>query len=207
MPSAHWQTKPSEAIVAFEKRHPNPEAGALLLWAYSSADALHYLADLDAAYETSRSVPGGHPPDIVDVAHVRWAAGTCITALDLCAAGLARAFGGHPGPKEFDLGDFSRTPPSKATTTVINAIPPPAFRWIHAVLADSAFVEMKAARDTLTHRRLPRHLYASLGSTASDPRLDLQVGTQRIPARRLIEDARDLATRHLGNLLTLLAVP
>lgn len=204
MPSAQWQTDPSAAIAAFEKRHPDPEAGALLLWAFSSVDALHYLVDLDAEYETSRSVPGGHSPDVVDIAHARWATGTCITALDLCTAGLARALGRHQGPRELDLGDFARVRPSEAMAVVIRVMPRPALDWIQAVLGDAVYAEMKAARDALTHRRVPRHLYASLGSAAPDPRLDLQVDTHRIPVPRLIQDARALATGHLDNLLTLL---
>jgi hypothetical protein len=200
MPPVSWPTDPSSAVVAFEKLHSDSEAGALLPWACSSVEALDYLADFDAAYEASRIVPGGHPAHVVDVAHARWATSTCITALDLGTASLARALGGHPGPKELDLGNFSAAKPSKAVVAVVASMPPLAMNWIRAVIADPAFVEMKEARDALTHRRLRRHLYLS------KRRLDLQVGTQRLPVRQLIENAHDLAIRHITDLLTLLPV-
>ncbi len=204
MPSIDWQTDPSAVIGEFGKRHPNSEAEALLFWAFSSAEALHYLADIDAAYEASRITPGSHLPDVVDVAHVRWATGTCITALDLCAAALARGLGGHPGPKELDIGNFSSAKPTKATKSVIGSMPAPALRWIQELMADSDYDKIKTTRDALTHRRLPRGLHASIGLDGPDPRLDLRVGDRLVPSGRLVEDARDLATRHLENLLALL---
>ncbi len=204
MPRPFWPSDPVLTIVAFEARHQAPEAGALLLSSLHSVEALHYLADWDAIYESSGVVPGGYPADIVDVAHVRWATGTCVTSLDLNAAALARAFGSDFGRKEVDLGDFRALNPSKAAVAAMRAMPTPAMTWIQTVLSDLAYLEMKDARDALTHRRLPRHLYARVGSDGPTSRLDLQVGRQRIPTRQLIERARDLATGHTLSLLSLL---
>lgn len=202
MPPHCWPTEPTEAIAAFEKAHSNSEGGALLFWALRSADALHYLGDIDDADDASRCTAGNHLPDLVDVAHARWATGTCMTALDLAAAGLARALGGHHGHREFVLGDFAK--PQKAARSVIAGLPPAAMLWISQVLADTSFTLIKDARDALTHRRLVRHQCMSAGSSAPNPRLELSVGPQRVPVSRLVRSARDLATSHLSQLLSVL---
>src|SRR5262245_13134005 len=104
MPPLVWTCNPGSAIPDFETRHKNPQAAALFAWVQYTVESLYYLDDIDLAFDSSQSVAGGHNPDVVDVAHVRWATSTCITALDLCAAGLGRSFCGHSGPREFDLG-------------------------------------------------------------------------------------------------------
>ena len=100
-------------IQSFETRHTNPSAGALFAWAASTMESLHYLDDIDRVYDTSHTVVGAHHADVVDVAHARWATSTCITALDLCAAGLGRSFCAHSGPRERDLACFDSNQPSK----------------------------------------------------------------------------------------------
>src|SRR5690349_12740359 len=97
-----WSVKPMDVIMEFEKRHAKPDSGALLMWAVFSADSLHYLADVDARPE----IEGDHDPDTADIAHARWATGTCITALDLCAAALGRTFCGHKLRRELALSSF-----------------------------------------------------------------------------------------------------
>ena len=95
MPPFPWPVEPVAVIQAFEARHQKPEAGALLSWAAWTLDGLQYLDDIDLQYDTSRAPVGNHRPDVVDVSHARWATGTCMTALDLCAAasgaGILRA--------------------------------------------------------------------------------------------------------------------
>ena len=76
MPPFVWPTEPSRIIIAFETRYAAPEAGALLMWAVSAVEALYYLADVDASYDSCHPVTGMHHPDVIDVAHARWAAGT-----------------------------------------------------------------------------------------------------------------------------------
>ena len=76
MPPFKWPLDPSDALAEFAKRHPDAEAGALLYWAKEGVDALHFLADADGAYESSRVIPGDHSRDVVDVAHARWGTGT-----------------------------------------------------------------------------------------------------------------------------------
>lgn len=106
MPPHNWQVDPLELIRQFEDRHNSPAGGALLLWAVWTVDSLHYLDDLDLAFTGSLLEMAGHDPSMIDVAHARWAAGTSISSLDLCAAGLGRTFCGQTQPRELDLGNF-----------------------------------------------------------------------------------------------------
>ena len=201
MPPFIWTKDPSQTVVDFEVRHVAPEAGALLLWAISCVDALHYLADIDESYSSSRSLPATHKPDVVDVAHARWATSSCITSLDLCAAAFGRAFCKHSGPQELDLGHFDPSRHSKKQQPLRALLPETALNWITGVYDSPDFTIIKTARDSLTHRRLARHLYASIGSRAPDPRLDLQIGTTRCPVGEIVIRARDLATTHVSDLI------
>lgn len=204
MPAYKWPNDPTTEIVAFEKRHPDPEAGALFEWAVFCVESLHYLDDIDNAYDATRKVLGNHHPDLVDVTHVRWGTSTSITALDLGVAALARALGGHGGPRELDLGDFNTAKPRKAVLAVRSAMPSSAMKWIEAISLDPSFLAVRNVRHALTHRRLPRHLHMSAGSSSPDPRLGLSVNGAAMPSRKLVEKARDLATVHISKLVTLL---
>ncbi len=63
---------------------------------------------------------------------------------------------------------------------------------------------MKAARDALTHRRLPRHFSLSIGSSGPDERIKLQVGANRVKVADLVVEVRDLATTHVAALIQIL---
>lgn len=82
----------------------DPDAGAFVSWAGSAVESLFYLTDLDAqiASKTEDS-PLGHNWQVVDHAHARWAVGTAITALDLCAAALGRLLAGYPTTSGHEL--------------------------------------------------------------------------------------------------------
>ena len=208
MPPFTWPTEPVSIIAAFEGRHAAPEAGALLMWAVSSVAALYYLADVDAFYDSSPAVAGWHSPDVIDVAHARWAAGTSITTLDLCVAALGRAICKHRGSKELDLGSFdvgrSTKRPSKQQQALRSKLPSAAVQWLDDVFADPKFTELKDARDALTHRRLPRHFSLSIGSSGPDERIKLQVGANRVKVADLVVEVRDLATTHVAALIQIL---
>lgn len=201
MPAYKWPNDPTTEIGAFEKRHPDPEAGALLQWAVFCVESLHYLDDIDSAYDATRKVLGNHHPDLVT--HVRWGTSTSITALDLGVAALARSLGGHGGPRELDLGDFTAKP-SKAALAVRGPMPSSAMHWIEAISLDPSFLAVRDVRHTLTHRRLPRHLNMSAGSDSPDQRLGLSVNGVAVPSRELVQKARDLATVHISKLVALL---
>jgi hypothetical protein len=214
MPPLNWPTDPSELIRSFETRHRNPTSGALFAWATRAVESLHYLDDIDRAYDTSNATIGGHRADVVDVAHAQWATATSITALDLCAAGLGRAFCQHKGTYELALAHFDPNHPrrqrlGKGTGCLIPVIrskqdqrarrraqlPSLAREWIDVVCADPQYRTIKQARNWLTHSRVPRHFTLAAGGPPQ--RLQLELGT-RVGVRQLIEDARDCATRYVA---------
>ena len=206
MPPFTWPTELSSIIVAFGARHAAPQAGALLNWAVSAVDALYYLADIDASYDSSRSIAGTHHPNVIDVAHARWAAGNSMTALDLCAAALGRAICKHSGLNQLDLGSFDARRPTKRQQALRSKLPSAAIQWLEDVIADPRFTELKDARDALTHRRLLRHFSMSFGSSRPDERLELQVqvGANRVRVADLVFGVRDLATTHVAALIQIL---
>jgi hypothetical protein len=124
--------------------------------------------------------------------------------LDLVAAAFGRFFGNHVGPKELDFGSFSESNPSKQLRAVLAIVPSLAKQWISDVNSDSDFQLISGARDALTHRRLPRSLCMSFVPGVVEPRLDLRIGSSQVPVGDLVKRSRDLATRHLVDLLKLL---
>lgn len=130
----------------------------------------------------------------MDVAHARWATGTSITSLDLCAAGLGRAFCAHKGTRELDLGDLNPTRRAQLSHD--------AQRWIDRVLTDPQYNDVKSARDWLRHSRIKSHFVLTAGGPPQ--RLTLEFGSSRLPVRDLIELARDLTTRHVSDFLQIL---
>ncbi len=92
MPPHSWPRDPQ--ATARRINSLDHDAQARLSFAVECVDGLHYLVDLD-----DHLLPGKvatdvltHNWQVVDMAHVRWASGSAITALDLCAAALGRLF-------------------------------------------------------------------------------------------------------------------
>ena len=202
MPPFTWAGDPMKALQAFEGRYASPQAGALFFWAVTATESLHYLDDIDKAYDASHTVVGGHRPDVVDVAHARWSTSTCITALDLCAAGLARSFCAHSGSKEFDLGDFDLSQSPNRTVNRRARLPQLALQWVDNVLADVDYKNIKAARDWLIHSRLNRHFSVTPGGPPQ--RLKLELQSTQWEVRCIVELSRDVATRHVSAFIALL---
>jgi|KBSMisStandDraft_5_1062788.scaffolds.fasta_scaffold1502458_1 hypothetical protein len=77
-----------------------------------------------------------------------------------------------------------------------------ATQWIDDALKDPLYVVLRNARHALAHRRLPQHLTVGPGP---QKRLELQVdATTCVSVRKLVTDARDLATTQIVGLLRLL---
>src|SRR6266536_3793667 len=107
MPAYKWMLPPASIIPVLDSR--SPAAARCLMWAVSAVDGLHYLEDLDAALPGTRLLPGGHDALTVDIAHARWAAGTAITALDLCAAAIGHLYLPNlPKGKYYDMGSIKK---------------------------------------------------------------------------------------------------
>jgi hypothetical protein len=199
MPAYHWPNDPMQVIAQFEARHGNSESTALLMFAAWAVDSLYYLSDVDRSLDPSQATIGDHVADVVDVAHARWATGTCITALDLCAAALARGFCAQTGMRELDIGNFD---PERATTKRVARrradLPAQTRLWIDNVLKDPDYNQIKAARDSLTHKRVRRHL------TCPRQRLRLQVEDNQLDVPTIIDRAKDVASKHVSRLLAIL---
>ncbi|MCX5743063.1 MAG: hypothetical protein NT062_11280 [Proteobacteria bacterium] len=177
------------------------EAAALVAHAVWTVDALHYLADVDCPIDAR-----GHDLQVVDIAHVRWATGTAVTALDLCAAVLARVFLGHATKHEYDLRDFEPPPlvippavPSKNARERSQdraSLPADAVTWVDAVIGDKDYKPVMATRNPMTHARLPRHL-----STGSRTRYEF--GGGQLTVTEIVERATTFATRSVENFLAI----
>ena len=202
MPRYTWAADPNNIISGFETRHAQPDSGALLAWAVLSVESLHYLADIDQDYEVSHQVVGGHSRDIADVAHARWATGTCITSLDLCAPALGRTFCGHKSSRELALPDFDISKSSKKASKLLAALPRPGRDWMRDLLSDARYKEIKTARDWLTHSRVRRHFTIAPGGPPQ--RLRIHLASTRLSIREVVEHARDLATETVSKLLVVL---
>jgi hypothetical protein len=89
----------------------------------------------------------------------------------------------------------------KQAPKVRACVPLATLTWFDAVLADAEYVQTKQARDSLTHSRVARHF--TVGAKERY-RLEVSVGHKRIPVRRIIVGALNVAVRHVPPLLALL---
>lgn len=178
---------------------PESEAGALVAWAMWAADSLDYLVVVDdVAFGSTPRILHGQHPDTVDVAHVRWASGTAVTAIDLCAAALGRRYCGVVGDRELSVPTLARA---------INApggpvLPKDAATWLHQVRTDSDYKLIKRARNPLTHARHARTLSASTTPPGPhDNRVRLPVGAKGalMDCRDLVVLAQNVAFRHVNS--------
>ena len=203
----HWEPRPgSERVV----------------WAWFAVDGLHYLDDHDQEIQAHypADVRHGHRGDIVDIAHVRWATGTALTALDLCAAALGAGYCGVAGTYELDLRDFDARLPAQATTrqdawaAKANArrahLPVDFVGWLDGVLADPGYELLQPARDRFTHSWLSRLLQRGVSEGPSPgvggghgSRTAFRIsGSTPQGARALVETATTLATTHVERFLS-----
>lgn len=174
------------------------DACALVTWATWTVDSLYYLADLDARV-AAKGITPPHPSHVVELAHARWAASSAVTAVDLCAAALARQLGIGPiatksGDKEFNLWQLKDAASNGQTTGTAGA-------WAKSVSADPDLRLLSSIRNPTVHARLPRRLYRGGGGSerehlrvpgVADP---IEVGAvvtlARDTAARIVEDFLD----------------
>lgn len=181
------------------------ESGALIMTAIWAVESLHYLEAVDVHVFSGDAIyPLGWDSQIVDLAHARWASGTAMTALDLCAAVIARRQRIPPrrAGEEADIGTLRR---QRATLTTSQA------SWLGAVDSDRDYLAIEEVRHALIHRRLPRTVYAtSAAAAAADPRpghlrerTDLAIAGGTIPTRAVIERSRVMSQRLVDAFLRL----
>jgi hypothetical protein len=189
--SAPWSIDPSSIVLGFEKRKPGErgDSGALIMWAVWTVDSLYYLTDIVSGDLTDSNPDQTHNRATKDVAHIRWATSSAITALDLCAAAIARDIGLSKRKFEFDLRDIVKHKsklPSKAET------------WLDNVLADSRYDEVIAARNPLVHSRVLRHF------STSEPKMRVAIQSTSpayYTAAELVQKSKELATEHVQKFL------
>lgn len=196
-----------------ERKNVRGRVAHFVVAAKHAVESLHYLADLDDACFREDHPQGGHPSDATDEAHVRWAAGSAITGVDLCAAALGRVYKIADGLRELSMRDLTMhfgDPSRKKAATNYAAMGPAWQAWARAVYADPAYIRCLAARNPLTHADAPRAIYAGASGHANrygyrfggfdDP------GAPAICGRTVIEEARDMATRHVEGFFAIAAV-
>jgi hypothetical protein len=191
---------PQRVDQQFNKRHPAMPLPQSFIWAVWAAEGSDYLGKLDATHPGSsyqHVPPTGAHPDLIDIAHVRWATGNAITAIDLCAATIGRLFCGNTGQRELSLRDFD--PGNVRHQAVAGnraALAPPRqdfLVWVDDTLADPLYQELHDARNPFTHSWLQRKLFR--GGQAPTNRTEFQVlGTgYQMNAPKMVEDSASLA--------------
>lgn len=215
MPPIQWPPAMQSAIELLSSR--NMDASGCVLWATSAVDGLAYLDDLDAALDGSARMATGHDALVVDLAHARWAAGTAMTALDLCAAAIGLLY--LPARKRYyDMGDvlaaLDKEAKIAAASTSASRRPswPPrqgVRPWIvdlagdpgAALPVDNDFALLRAVRDPLTHRTMARHIGITIGGgpqRADRTMLTVDGQPDPVSVDVVVDTAKGLAARHVG---------
>lgn len=192
MPPAVWSVDPGPLLNSLGDR--SQDAVSSLLFAKWAVDELHYLADLDQRFFVGGWRDSRYSPDLIDIAHTRWATGSAMTALDLVAAAIGWLHLPRlPGGKVYDLHSFSRSGGRVAKPTCTGCT-----AWLTGALSGSGW--LKAVRDDLVHQTVNRALAARAGENPDDIRPDrtkvLAHGNKRVD--QVIRDCRTLAHREVS---------
>ena len=171
MPAFIWPIPPVSAAATFDRR--STDASSCLIFASEAVDGLHYLSDIDNSLPGDAVLDGNHKATIAHVTHARWAAGTAMTALDLCAACIG--FLHLPAPRNrrfYDIGRLTQEqqkPQDQRRFDLANV--PGALAWLNGVTSDGDYTLVQEVRDLLTHRSTARHFYVGVGgpTQTADP--------------------------------------
>jgi hypothetical protein len=173
------------------------------MFAVLAADGLAYLRHLDEETFGSREkAPLADWEQAVDMAHVRWAATTAVTTLDLLAGALGRL---RCPPKaqgrEYALEDFF----DPAGQSLRPLLTPSGQAWIDRTWGDTGYQTVRRARNPFTHGRMKQVHYLSIGSIPKNHlhRTGFLVGPsgQEVRGRDLIETACRVVERRMGAFL------
>jgi hypothetical protein len=204
VPPLPW---PSDPVGVLGRLSPSAqEGGALALWAAWCVEALDYAVEIDNEFYGQSKTRGFHP-DVIDLAHVRWCAGTASTAIDLCAAALGSWYCGvQPGEHQLDLRQIRPWAKKRLVSRRRAQLPRPARAWVRRVWVDPHYKTLLAARNPFTHSRLPRHLtrprQGHHGRTEFPiPRKGDAPTSSAVGSRTLVLLARDVARRHVQEFL------
>jgi hypothetical protein len=202
MANMFWTKCPNTVIQDYNARHGQNLSSPLFRWATFVVEELYYLDDLDSNFNIHPNSAGSHNPDVIDMAHGRWAVGSAITALDLCAAALGRQYY-KQSTQDQDLRQLNQW--LKGNAGRRSKFPLLARQWVDNVLNDSCYKIVLEARHSLTHSRLLRHLHASIGGESNMDRMDFKITIDnnqiQVGVRDLVLQSRDLAAKHVDRFL------
>jgi hypothetical protein len=183
-------------------------AQSLAFWAFKTCEGLHYLADVDD-YTFKKKAWLGHHPDTASDFLVKAATAGAITALDQCAAAIARRQVGAPQRDNEasvrDLQPFANTGSKFAAGRVPHRVLSAEARaWATGLWGDSRYHVVRALRNPLTHAALRRTLYGATAGAALPPHslrpaFTASVGpvTGLVQARDAVSTAVAVATVHV----------
>ena len=198
-----WPKDPIRTLQGFEARALSQGArgdhSALVIWAVWTVDSLFYLEEIVNADRTDLSLYAPHNPATKAVAHLRWAAGSAITAIDLCAAVAARELGLWTGGNEFDARKLVNKR-NDLPAVVVGGWPPDILRWLEDLTMDPDYPIILGARHPLTHARVIRHF------TTADRSIRIDMGGTLYTTDELIVLARKLATKQVEAFLDVVEI-
>lgn len=199
----------------------NPQAAAishLAAAAARAAESLVYLADLDDCRFRGIWPIDAYSNDTVDDAHVRWAATSALTSIDLCIACAARLgnFSNLKTGGEASVRNYYSVNRSGKVTDKRNLVPAPWRTWIDGAVNDPGYHKLLRVRHALVHADAIRHCYATTDSISGHSMrfgyyigpLQPPVGTathQHVSAREVVEVSRDTSSHHVRCFIATLA--
>jgi hypothetical protein len=194
MPPHRWATSQADAMNMIVPR--DMQAAHFVWWAGNATNSLHYLADVAATVAPAdEPYPLGHGWQVAALAHARWATGTAVTAIDLCAATLGRLHtSDYPKPSRHEM-DFRD---ARKHSNLKNL--PRAVTWMDAVDDDSNYQLVLDARHALTHQQLRTTHGGTVGPsgvTTYRTLLDLRRTGKTVGTDDLLRASIDAATRHV----------
>ena len=185
--------------------------GHLASAAGRAAESLVYLADIDDLRFGSTWPIDAHSNDAVDDGHVRWAASTALTSLDLCMAAASRlgGFSKRPPNGEDSIRDFYSVTFAGKIKDDRHIVVPPWRAWIDAIVADPRYETLLRVRNVLVHADALRIVHATSGALSGHSlRYGYNIGPLVAPAhpsthttisaRDIVVLSREVALEHVG---------
>lgn len=174
------------------------------MWAVWAAEAADYLEKLDdVAFTRGDAWPVDPNRGLVDMAHVRWATGNAVTAVDLCAATIGHlTFGSPADGRELSVRHFDSNCASRFRVAVERrraGLTEDFLDWVDDTVADpnQRYTDVLSMRNPFTHSTTQRHVY--IGRPGHDDRTRFQVRDSelRMNARELVVMSAEFAVERV----------
>ena len=200
----------------------NPQHSAIAHLATAAgrgAESLVYLANLDERRFGGEWPNDAYENDCIDDAHVRWAATSALSCLDLCIAAAGRLSGfairppnGEDSIRSFYQADYETGTIKKDKRDIVT---PPWRAWIDSVVADHRYANLLRVRNALVHADAFRIVHGTTETIAGhEMRYGYRVKSLdssalgssclTMNARAIVELSRDLALDQVeGFIITL----